>query len=1249
MSDNRLIRTLWLAAAILFFSSSVFAQGSNGTIQGTVLDQTGASIAGATVTIIDAARGTSRPLTTDSAGAYVAANIIPGTSYTIRAEAKGFQTVEHSNVMVEVGQNIRVDFSLMPGAQTQTVTVTSEVPSVDTTDATLGGTVSNQSINALPLNGRNYQRLLQLRPGVVGAIGGGTGEESSNGLRGGENVNLIEGLVTQAEQSGGSVLNTSYHQGDSASLLPIDAIQEINVEQNAKAEYGWRDGAITNIGVKSGTNAFHGTAYAFGRTTGLDAANPFFAPINPITGAARSPIPIELEQYGATGGYHIIKDKLFFFLGYEKLQYTVGDAAVPTIPTDKSIGAAGVGTSMIDTCNNLASTVPNPPNPPGGFSTGGPYNAIGVLGPNGKVNPLSAQIAGITIDSNTGCKVSPSTSTFENLFPFNPTTSNNYFPPLLTENPNHNGLAKLDYNLNAKNHLSGFFFIGYNNATVQLDQNQLTPNWENQQLTRAEDGNGTWVWTPNSSWVNEFRGGVALLHFKAQSVDHNINPALAWPQGYGIVSGITNPLYFGMPKLQISSFTGFLGQGQREGNRGPEGSLNLVDHVSYLVGKHAFKFGIEYLEGIADNDPYNYGNGKVQFKTLSAFLSGTVQKGTILDGDPTSAGRARRYAAFVQDDWRVKPRLTLNLGLRYEYDGRPWERNNYIGNFDPSSPTGVTQVGGPGMPAMYKPQYDNFAPRFGLAWDVQGNGKTVVRAGASIIYNAALLGELIDLNPFGANFPLANPSVNTSGTAINAHTPEQFNLGASQINWTTAGPVFPAGLSTTLVNGSTQTTYTGITCLPATLPPGFSVTPTSDAPSPCSFVAAVDPKYHTPWAAEWNLDIQRQVTSTMTLDVAYVGNHGREANKMDINQPPIGWGWNTPTNIALTGGTVFESPATACINQGFCGFGKDANDGAVAAAISANETAGAPYSQFSWIQNINQITNLARSNYDGLQVTVTERPTHGLTFLLGYTFSHALDMLSGGSFDNGVAADIHNVNLIYGNSDSDSPHRFTLSATYNLPGIKSPLQMLQGWSISPIVVAYSGTPWTADDQTTDIVGTGEINNASTPFQFWNYTGPHSAFTSGPSSIPFYSGTSNASCVTATQNIYAGASAQTQQLAMASLASLGCYVQGLGILTPPAFGTLGNEGRNNFRGPAYYNVDLSVGKNWKFRERYSADFRFEFFNLFNRADYAQPAATDPSAGGQFGCSCSTPDGAGFTNAVLGSGAPRSMQLGLKLTW
>ena len=325
---------LGATVAFLLVCLPLLSQSTQGTIQGAVTDQTGGVLVGATVSVIDVARGVTRALTTDSAGVYVATNLTPGT-YTVRAEAKGFRTVEHTGVLVEVGQNIRVDLVAQPGEQTQTITVTGEVPAVNTTDATLGGTVSNESINALPLNGRNFQRLVQLRPGVVTPVGGGTGTgQSTNGRRTAYDVLRVEGIAGIAQSTGANLLNTSYRAGDSASLVPIDAIQEFSAEQNPKAEYGFRDGSIVNVGVKSGTNSIHGTAYAFGRDAAATDSPNYFPGASPggVT-------PATLEQFGATAGGRIIKDKLFWFASFEGLRVLTGDVNLLTMPT--SVAGAG--------------------------------------------------------------------------------------------------------------------------------------------------------------------------------------------------------------------------------------------------------------------------------------------------------------------------------------------------------------------------------------------------------------------------------------------------------------------------------------------------------------------------------------------------------------------------------------------------------------------------------------------------------------------------------------------------------------------------------------------------------------------------------------------------------------------------------------------------------------------------------------------------------------------------------------------
>ena len=224
-------------------------------------DPSGAAVAGASVVVTDVQRGTSRALTTDDSGGYAAPDLQPGT-YKIRVEAKGFKTSERPNVVIEVATDVRADFALQTGQVTETVVVQEEVPLVNTTSSTLGGTLSNQEINDLPLNGRNYENLLQLRPGVMRYPGGGFSTTSTNGLRAEDNAYFVEGLFNSEPFSGQGIINGAGIAGDSATILPIDAIQEFNVQENPPAEYGWKPGAIVNVGLKSGTNSLHGTAFA---------------------------------------------------------------------------------------------------------------------------------------------------------------------------------------------------------------------------------------------------------------------------------------------------------------------------------------------------------------------------------------------------------------------------------------------------------------------------------------------------------------------------------------------------------------------------------------------------------------------------------------------------------------------------------------------------------------------------------------------------------------------------------------------------------------------------------------------------------------------------------------------------------------------------------------------------------------------------------------------------------------------------
>jgi Carboxypeptidase regulatory-like domain/Photosynthetic reaction centre cytochrome C subunit len=343
---DRIAFLLMATFGVLLFASSLFSQGSFGRILGMVSDQTGGVVAGATVTVIDTQRGVARTLTTDQAGEYNAPNLIPGT-YTVRVEAQGFKRLERQNVGLEVGKEVEVDLTVQPREQTQSVTVTENIRLVETTNATLGGTLNNEQLIDIPLNGRLYQNLLSLRPGVQVQPGGGYWTQSTNGSRPDETSWMLEGVINVTFYDARPVQGTPSPFTDGATIVPIDATQEFNMMENPKAEYGWKPGAAVNVGIKSGTNTLHGSAYAFGRSQALDARN-VFNPQPAPNGACGNNLdptvcnksPAQLEQFGGTVGGPIKKDKLFFFGGYEGLRSYIGDIIVGTFSDTSNMVAA---------------------------------------------------------------------------------------------------------------------------------------------------------------------------------------------------------------------------------------------------------------------------------------------------------------------------------------------------------------------------------------------------------------------------------------------------------------------------------------------------------------------------------------------------------------------------------------------------------------------------------------------------------------------------------------------------------------------------------------------------------------------------------------------------------------------------------------------------------------------------------------------------------------------------------------------
>jgi len=1170
------VRILAAVCVLLLASIPAFPQGSTGRILGVVTDQSGGNVAGATVTITDVARGVSQTLTTDSDGVYVALSLLPG-NYTLRTEYKGFKVFERKNILLEVGKDVRIDPVLQTGSATETITITEQVPMVDTTSTTLGGTISNEIINDLPLNGRNYQNLISLRPGTSVYPGGGPWTQTTNGIRPEDTSFIVDGVTNDESFMGLSVTNAAAVLGDAATLIPIDAIQEFNTQVNPKAEYGWKPGAITSVGLKSGTNDIHGTAYGFGRSDSFDARNYF----NPV-GSPKT--PVELEQYGGSAGGRIIRDKLFYFGAYEGQMYSVGNALAGSVPTAASVTSGGGLGCVLLTTGDCKHSIPD--------ATADLKAQAAAAGKTFTVNPLSAYLLGFyTPNSSQGTGVALN------------------FPNV---NSSKNALGKVDYHINDHHSLSGSYFFG-NDTILGMDSTELLAQFRTNVHSRAQAASAHWAWTPSSTWANELRGG--FTHYTLQIVPDDIT----FP--YKIDTGISNPLLQGIPNIKLGG--GFTELGAFHNFPkivGPDKVYDFIDQVSYLRGKHAFKFGGELRRDLVHQGTFRGARGRVTFTNLEALLSGAPSSAGFLAGNPLRDLSQWLYAGYAQDDWRITPRITLNLGVRYEYQAVPTEANNLLGNFDPT--VGFQQVG-KNIGSIYKGDHRNFSPRFGVAWDVTGKGTTVVRLGGSIVYDLLSMSTYMSQQNLQSGPVLFGLGVVPTGATIITcpAAPVGGNCPVTPTTTPGIGNIFTTGVTLagsgpSGLNWQNQTTPIYPANVTGLVQCGDGI---GSDPGPCN-TFAMNRNFRTPYVENWTLGIQHAFSSKLSLDVSYVGNHGvKLPGVVDLNQPALGSGW-TPADIA-----------------------------AGVANTDGNEQLQRPYTlngKFPYLGAVNYLSNFYGSTYHGLQTTLTARNYHGLDFVAGYTFAHAVDDLS----SNWVAflpKDSANPGLEHASGDEDIRHRFTFSITYTLPEKKTKSQLLDGWQLNSIISLQSGQPWNVNDQTFDFSGTGELADR------WNFFGNPSDFKSqGPNGLPYFPGLSNQACVTKASALDGTNPAKPYTT---SLGLGGCYAHGSSILIPSAIGTFGTMGRNIFRDTGFRNVDFSVTKSFRFGERVKAQFRAEMFNVFNHPEFANPwgatsgygqaAFADPSVPGQFGCGCATPDGASF-NPVLGSGSNRAIQLGLK---
>ena len=1091
---RKIVQRLGVSVVVCVISClPILSQINTGRILGTVTDQSGGAVAGASVTVTNTDTGVARNLTVDAAAEYVAPDLTPGT-YTVRCTEMGFKAFERQNVLVDVGQDARVDCQLTPGQVTQTVQVTESALQLDSSSAVVSGTLSSDTIVDLPLKARNYQDFLALRPGVMQTPGGATLTTAVHGLAPSQNNNFIEGLDTNDPITGQNITNTTLPFGDAGTILPIDAIQEINIETNAPADFGRRPGAVINIGLKTGGNTIHGEAFAFGRDSAWDATD--------LSIPAAPKQAMNLEQWGGTLGGPIIKNKLFYFGAFEREAYTVGNAFPTTTPT----------LNPVDT--NAGQSIPA---------------AEAALAAKGmSLSPLSLHLLQYYGPANNNT-TDAITIGFPDIFSIN------------------NAVGKVDYHPSDHHTFTSSYFWGDGNA-VGEDAAYTDQIFDTIGRLKAQLSANSWTWTPNSTWVNDFRVGWNRYLRNTQTGDY-----LTPPTAYGLDTGVTDPQLQGFPLIAVNGFASIGGGNKSPRNFGPGNDYDFVDHVSYLHGKHAFKFGAEilYLRTFFDQIPN--GRGTFTFTggsntcttcavpnligpnitSLEAFLAGipdTNSGASILEGSPARTYVQWDYSGFFEDSWRATTKVTVNAGLRYEFNTPLGEIHNLIGNWSPTA--GLEQVGY-NIKSVYNPYYKDFSPRIGVAWDVSGKGTTVIRGGFGIYYD----------NPAAAAFVGLQGSLPAQQIGIQAIPTGDILYLA---NGSTIGPIVPngQGMSTqTIAIGGSQVNWTlngaGGTMLPPFSPTaltcGTGLAPTSPAapgapakePPPCS-IFATSPFLPSPMITSWNVGVQHALTSSVALEANYIGNHGsRLTGVVDMNQISA------------------ANQAAGNSSQQFLPFYSAANN---------------PYgTAYPYLQYIDYQTDSEISNYNALEVTLTARNFHRLSILAGYTLSRALSEEPGTGYGIAQAQDPADPMADYGPTAFDVRHNFTFSPTYVLPSKKSPLQLLEGWSIQSAILIHTGFAWTAST-TTNLSGTNEKKDR------WDFFGNPSDFNQTPGlTIPYYPGSNIGAMPAACTN-----AATAIGTTATSLVKYGCFAQGSSALIAPPPNTFGTETRGEFRVPGYAN-------------------------------------------------------------------------------
>ena len=1270
-------RALLFGFGVLLLGVPAFAQLNLGSITGTVTDASGGVIAGATLTVTDVERGVSRTLTTDSVGEYTATSLTPG-SYSVRAEFKGFQALNRTGISVGVGQAVRVDIAMQPGAQTQSVTVTEAVPLVDTSNEVLSATVESTQLAELPINGRLYTKVLDFQPGIHGNPGGNSPNYQTNGASGQGNYYMLDGVENSNIFVNSGPLIGAATSTDELTILPQDAVQEVNVMTNPPAEFGWFQGAVVNVGLKSGTNTIHGSGYGFFRNNSLDAKDPYLGPAPPV-GLPKQ--PDDFKQFGGSVGGPIKKDKLFYFGAFDGMHYNVGVGTTVTLPT---VNAGAVG-------GDIPNSVP--------LAIDDMINNHGVL-----PSPLSLRLSDCTVAGLAPTAVA--TCGTKGVFRYNGLTTSGVGVPGNSNGHSYNGIGRVDYHPNDRNSINGEYFFGQ--ATTSTPNLGEPSFWNNLNYSRTQMMRAVWTYVPNSNWVNDVRFGYNRYDLKdgnAECVGGDFSTGNVGQPNYtalGFVSGANPPSPFcGFPVVNFnaSRYPSFGALSFFIADQGVfQYTYTAYDNASYTHGRHNFKFGFEfhhsrfrgigapgYLDGVLNADgglafgpcgdvgqppcppgavvPMGGNPASTDLQDYLAGQFGAANPSQILVNSQivTTLG-FNREALYFSDDFRLNSRVTVNLGLRYESEPAIRVDNNNAGNFDPFSPTGMVQQSG--IP-LYQAYHLAFAPRAGLAWDITGKGTTVLRAGMGVTYDTPQVDDLV-AHSFGAGLnstPTGFALYDDSGLVIPASlNPQAVKTAVLSIpgpvlnpNWAAATPtaIFPAALNTELTCGTGNTVFPGLDVVPSpctikargtvvTLPNGQLSMNTSQVRSPMY---------------TWTLGIQHAFGASTSLTVNYVGTHTYNLSS-EIN-----------------------------VNQATPGASGPGLGGAPGTATGSLQSRQPYFGQFPWFNGIFVYGPAGFSNYNALQVVFVQRNFHGLTLNAGYTFSRDLATPKGGN--NPYITNSRCVGCDYGLMTPTQDLGITL--VYSLPGMKSPAQMLEGWQISSAINVQTGSPFSGLDSTDDFAGVADgrgLVGGGTPEQWSIYgTGSKSAkYVSGRNfsnigkltPVPCYGNgffwavlgncgpidpvnpSSGAALCIAAANAEPVNTAINNELppppgqpapssGLASLLQTGCYVSpnGKSVLIPPAQGTFGNMRQGTLIGPAFHEWDFSLRKTWKLYERLELQGSLSVFNVLNNHGYSGfPTGNIVNLPFLFGRSAGQPNDG---NPVNGTGGARQMSFGVKATF